>query len=168
MVAFSLPALGATLLPFAGAIPGSMITRKNRGWYDNVEKPSWRPPPWVFGPVWSCLYAGMGYASFLAYNGSEGTVRRTAMTLYASQLALNWAWTPIFFGQHNFKAAFFTLVAMWGNIAACGYHFYQVDKTAGYLMAPYLAWVSLAGALNYSIWNKNGDRSEDKPQEKLE
>jgi benzodiazapine receptor len=168
MVVFSLPALGATLLPFAGAIPGSIITKKNRGWYDHVEKPSWRPPPWVFGPVWSCLYASMGYASYLAYNASEGSVRRTAMTLYATQLALNWSWTPVFFGQHNAKGAFYTIVALWCNVLACGYQFYKIDPTPGYMMAPYLAWVSLASALNYWIWNKNGDRPAGKPETKAE
>jgi len=161
-----LKAVGATLLPFVGAIPGSMITKRNiKGWYENIKKPEWRPPNWAFGPVWTGLYAGMGYASYLVYkdgNGFDGPAAGPLL-LYGSQLALNWAWTPIFFGLHNLKVAFAVITALWANVAACGVSFYGINKTAGLLFAPYLAWVSLATALSYWIWKENGDKPEGKP-----
>ena len=155
----TLQSLVGTLLPFVGAVPGSIITRKNQEWYRSIDKPSWRPPSWAFGPVWTCLYAGMGYSSYLVY--SEGG-DKTALALYASQLALNWAWTPIFFGLHNLKLATLEIGALWISVAVCGAKFYSINKTAGLLFAPYLAWVSLASALTFSIWKKNGDNPEPK------
>ena len=114
-----LAALGATLAPFLGGIAGSMITRKNIGpWYQHIKKPSWRPPNWAFGPVWTCLvtsniewrpvrrdayflqYGGMGYASYMVMRDGGNVL---SLSLYSTQLALNWAWTPIFFGSHNVK-----------------------------------------------------------------
>jgi len=159
----SLKAVAATLLPFAGSVPGGIITKKNiKGWYEHLQRPSWRPPNWAFGPVWSCLYTGMGVASYLVYRDGGGFTgpAATPLVLYASQLALNWAWTPVFFGQHNVKGGLMILVALWANVAACGVSFYNINKTAGYLFLPYLSWVSLATALNYSVWKMNGDRPE--------
>ena len=162
----SLQGIIGTLLPFAGAIPGSIVTRKNiKGWYESLERPTWRPPNWAFGPVWTSLYAGMGYASYLIYQDGADL---TALGLYASQLILNWAWTPIFFGSHNVKLAFYEIAALWLNVAACGIKFYTINKTAGLLFAPYLAWVSLASALTYSIWSKNGDKPEGKKEWKID
>jgi len=160
-----LKAVGATLLPFVGAIPGSMITRGNiKGWYENIKKPSWRPPNWAFGPVWTGLYAGMGYASYLVYKDGGGLhgPAQTPLLLYGSQLALNWAWTPVFFGLHNVKGAAWLITALWANVAACGWSFYGINKTAGLLFVPYLAWVTLASALTFSIWKENGDKPDGK------
>ena len=103
----------------------------------------------------------MGYASYLIYKGGADP---TALGLYTSQLALNWAWTPIFFGSHNVKLAFYEIVALWFSVGACGLKFYSINKTAGLLFAPYLAWVSLASALTYNIWKKNGDKPEPKTE----
>ena len=152
----------ATLLPFAGAIPGSIITRKNQSWYEHIQKPTWRPPKWAFGPVWTALYAGMGYASYLVY---EDGADQVALALYSTQLALNWAWTPIFFGLHNLKLAAFEISALWVSVAACGAKFYSINTTAGLLFVPYLVWVTLATALNFNIWKNNGDKPESIKQE---
>jgi len=170
MTVLSLPAVAATLLPFVGAVPGSILTRKNiKGWYENIKKPDWRPPNWAFGPVWSCLYACMGYASYLVYQNNNGAEVSKPLAMYAAQLALNWSWTPVFFGQHNVKGGFYILAALWGSIIACGKSFYDVNKTAGYLMIPYFCWVSLATALNYWVWKENGDQPEgNKPDPKLQ
>jgi len=158
-------AVGATLLPFLGAVPGSIVTRKNiKGWYEHIKRPDWRPPNWAFGPVWTALYAGMGYASYLVYRDG-GRAAGTPLALYASQLALNWAWTPVFFGLHNVKGAMYVMAGLWLNVAACGVSFYSVNKYAGYLFLPYLAWVSLASALTYTIWKENGDRPEPSKKE---
>jgi len=148
-------AVGAIILPYIGGFTGSFITRKNiKSWYENLDRPSWRPPNWLFGPVWTTLYGAMGYSSYLVYRGGGGSL---PLGLYASQLALNWAWTPLFFGSHNVKAAFYEVCLLWLNVAACGVFFYQVDPAAGLLLVPYQAWLTLAAALNYSVWTRNGD-----------
>merc|ERR1712112_181317 len=108
----------------------------------------------AFGPVWTALYASTGYASSLIYQDGADP---TALGLYASQLALNWAWTPIFFGSHNVKLAFYEIALLWANVAACGLSFYSVNRLAGLLFLPYQAWVSLAMGLTYVIWRDNGD-----------
>ena len=97
--------IGATLLPYVGGFAGSFITKSNiKNWYENLDRPSWRPPNWAFGPVWTALYGAMGYASYLVYRDGSGGVS-LPLCLYASQLLLNWTWTPLFFGAHNVKAA---------------------------------------------------------------
>ena len=153
-----LRAILATLLPFAGAFLGGIITKKNiPTWYEHLKKPSWNPPKWVFGPVWTVLYASMGYSSFLVYIEGSNTM---AMGLYCFQLLLNWAWTPIFFGQHNVKLAAYEICALWLAVAACGLKFYSINQVAGLLFIPYQAWVTTATALNFSIWSLNGDNPE--------
>lgn len=153
-----LAALGATLAPFLGATPGSIITRKNIGpWYQHIKKASLRPPNWAFGPVWTCLYGGMGYASYLVMRDGGDLV---SLSLYSTQLVLNWAWTPIFFGSHNVKAAFYEICLLWIAVAATGVNFFHVNKVAGLLFLPYQAWVTLATLLNFSVWQMNGDKPE--------
>ena len=109
------------------------------------------------GTIWTVLYAGMGYASYLVYTQGGGTM---ALVLYSTQLLLNWAWTPIFFGQHNLKLASYEISALWLAVAACGVKFFSINKVAGMLFIPYLAWVSLATALTFDVWRRNGDRPE--------
>jgi len=153
-----LPAAAATLLPYVGGFAGSFITRKNiPNWYEHLVKPSWRPPNWAFGPVWTCLYGGMGFASYLVWrDGGDAT----ALSLYSAQLALNWAWTPIFFGAHRVRAAFLEMCVLWAAAGATGLAFHQVNRAAGLLFLPYMAWLSLAAALNYAVWRDNGATPE--------
>ncbi|MFO1438736.1 MAG: TspO/MBR family protein [Verrucomicrobiaceae bacterium] len=134
------------LAPAAGAFtpPGA--------WYNSIEKPSWNPPSWIFGPVWTLLYLGMAVAAWLVWkrSGSEHALR-----LYVVQLALNAAWTPVFFGAHAMGAAFIVIVSMWIAIWLTLRAFWAVSRPAGLLFVPYLAWVSFASVLNFTLWRLN-------------
>merc|ERR1712088_995099 len=107
--AMSLQVVVGTLLPFAGALPGSVVIRKNLDWYEYIKKPSWMPPEWVYGPVWTLLFAVMGYASHLVYQEGADT---TALLLY---------------GLHNVKLATLDISALWLNVAVCGLKFYSIN-----------------------------------------
>jgi benzodiazapine receptor len=134
------------LAPLAGAFtpPGA--------WYQTLNKPSWNPPPWIFGPVWTLLYLGMAVAAWLVWKrGRQGQ----ALRLYVVQLALNTAWTPVFFGAHQLGAAFIVIVCMWIAIFLTQRAFQAVSRPAGLLLVPYLAWVSFASVLNFTLWRLN-------------
>ncbi|XP_074649230.1 translocator protein-like [Tubulanus polymorphus] len=146
------------IAPHIGGIAGSFITRDSvKTWYKDIKKAPWTPPNWVFGPVWTSLYTGMGYASYLVYRdggGFEGEAS-TALQLYAGHLALNWLWTPLFFGKKKFGLAAIEILFLAGSIVGCAVKFYPINKTASYIMLPYLAWACYASTLNIYIWLKN-------------
>ncbi|KAL1464482.1 hypothetical protein WDU94_004124 [Cyamophila willieti] len=158
-------AIGAVLLPNVGGIASSLIVRKEiKTWYETLKRPDWRPPNWLFGPMWTSLYCGMGYASYLVWRDGGGFSgpARLPLALYGTQLALNWAWSPIFFGAHKLDWALGEISILWLTVAACGVKFHEVNQTAGYLIIPYLAWLSLASALNYVIYRDNPKSIEAK------
>jgi len=145
---------------FVVAGMGSAFTTTGPGaWYATLQKPAFTPPGWLFGPVWTCLYLCMGLAAWLVWR--KAGFRRGALPigLFAAQLVLNAAWTPLFFGLQNPGAAFADIVALWLAIVLTTWAFFKVSRTAGWLMAPYLAWVSFAAVLNLSIWRLNVYRS---------
>ncbi|KAG5874879.1 hypothetical protein JTB14_022952 [Gonioctena quinquepunctata] len=158
MVPVNWPALGFTLLPNLGGVGGGFITRPQiKTWYESLKRPSWRPPNWAFGPVWTSLYCGMGYASYMVYRdggGFDGPAR-LPLAVYGVNLVANWAWTPIFFGTKNIKLALYEMQII--NVTAVGmaYLFYQVNPHAGLLIVPYCLWLSVATALNYVIYRDN-------------
>ncbi|XP_023170324.1 translocator protein isoform X1 [Drosophila hydei] len=159
---------GAVILPNLGGIINGHLTRKNlKNWYVNLNFPSFRPPNWVFAPVWTSLYAGMGYGSYLVWRDGGGFSGDAKLPLvaYATQLALNWAWTPIFFGKHNIKGALIDIVALTATAGACGVLFYRVNQTAGLLFLPYMAWLGFATALNYAMWKLNPEKPNQGEQE---
>ncbi|KAG8438637.1 hypothetical protein GDO86_004992 [Hymenochirus boettgeri] len=157
------PAVGLTLLPHVGGIMGGLITRKEvKTWYATLVKPSWRPPNWMFGPVWTGLYTSMGYGSYLIYKELGGLTDKAVVPLglYATQLALNWAWTPIFFGAHKMGWGLVDLILLTKTAAVTTISWYSINHTAAYLMFPYLAWLALASSLNYCVWRDNKDKRE--------
>ena len=122
-------------------------------WYRELEKPGWAPPPWLFGPVWTVLYAMMGIAAWLVDRSRP--MSRGALGLFGLQLALNALWTPIFFGLRRPFAAFVEILAMWVAILATVVAFTRARVVAGLLLVPYLAWVTFAALLNGAIWRRN-------------
>ncbi|GBP74449.1 Translocator protein [Eumeta japonica] len=155
-----LPVLGSIILPNIGGIAngyyfmGEIRQKGNESWYDKLKKPTWTPPKRAFGPVWTALYSGMGFASYLVYRECGGFTL-LPLSLYGGQLALNWAWTPIFFGMKDFKLAFIEISVLSGAVIATTIAFFNVDQTAGLLMVPYVAWMGLATALTHYIWKNN-------------
>jgi len=124
-------------------------------WYANLRKPSWNPPNWVFGPVWTTLYVMMAVAAWRVWRlGGDGG-RRTALGLFLAQLALNAAWTPLFFGLRQPGLAFAEILLLWLAIGATTTTFFKRDRVAAWLMIPYLAWVSFAAVLNAVLWRLN-------------
>ncbi|KAI9220378.1 TspO and MBR-like protein [Blastocladiella britannica] len=141
------------LTGFASALSMGNATKT---WYKtDLKKPSWTPPPWVFGPVWTTLYATMGYASHRIFHLVPRHLRAVPLALYAGQLALNFAWTPIFFQQQRFGVATAVITGLWGSIAATAWTFAEYDAPSGWLLVPYLGWVSYASALTAWIWRNN-------------
>ena len=125
------------------------------GWYWKLAKPSWTPPPWLFGPVWTLLYTLMGVSAWMLWRRRAKPGGRIALSLFFTQLALNFGWTPMFFGLHALGLAFVEITALWIAIVATIATGWRVHRTAAALMLPYLAWVSFASALNFAIWRLN-------------
>ncbi len=124
-------------------------------WYALLKKPSWNPPAWVFGPVWTALYTMMAVAAWLVWKGGGFAAQRRPLTFFLAQLALNAAWTPLFFGLHWTGVAFAEIVLLWLAIATTIAAFRPVSRAAAWLLAPYLAWVSFAAVLNFALWRLN-------------
>ncbi|MGZ8884945.1 MAG: TspO/MBR family protein [Halobacteriota archaeon] len=124
-------------------------------WYASLNKPWFSPPNVVFAPVWTTLYILMGVALFIIWRSPRNRTRDTWIALFAAQLSVNIIWTFAFFGLQNTLFGVLTIVPLWILIAVTIYQFYKVDKWASYLLVPYLAWVSIATALNASVYLLN-------------
>jgi translocator protein len=149
--------LGWIFLCFAVAgVSGAWTAREITGWYRTLHRPSFAPPNWVFGPVWSLLYLLMAIAAWLVWAAPGSGARSWGLGLFLLQLALNFAWSWIFFRKHAIGTALVEVVLLWAAIGATLLAFTRVSTTAAWLMAPYLAWVSFATALNAGFWRLNG------------
>jgi benzodiazapine receptor len=132
-----------------------MVTRESiTTWYPKLVKPFFNPPNWVFAPVWTVLYIMMGIAGGLVWNKIETDEKtvKTAFKFFMIQLALNAAWSFIFFYLHNPFLALIEIVLLWLMIFETYNQFKKIDSKAGMLLLPYLAWVSFAAFLNASVW----------------
>ncbi|KAI8928655.1 translocator protein-like protein [Entophlyctis helioformis] len=154
---FNVPLIVAVGVPLVGGINSGKATASAiKGWYKTIKKPSWNPPNWVFGPAWTYLYITMGYASYRVYSsGADEQAVKTALSLYGVQLILNFVWPPLFFNYKLLGIASAEILTMLGTIVATGVSFYNIDHLAGYLLAPYAAWISFASLLNIWIWLNN-------------
>jgi tryptophan-rich sensory protein len=147
--------IGWLVVSFVPALIGAPFPAP--AWYRSLRKPDWSPPAWVFGPVWSVLYALMGVSAWLVAKSEADGRRRLALGSFGIQLALNAAWTPIFFGLRRPGLALVEIIAMWIAIVATTLAFLRRRLLAGLLFLPYLAWVSFAALLNGAIWRRNRD-----------
>ena len=143
----------------AGAV-GSIASLDAALFYGTLDKPSWAPPGWVFGPVWSALYLLMGIAAWLVWRArpetqADLTTRRRALTLFVAQLALNALWTWLFFAWRQGALAFGEIVLLWLAVAFTARQCGRVRPLAGWCLVPYLGWVSFAAALTWAVWQGN-------------
>ena len=124
-------------------------------WYESLRKPAWNPPHWIFGPVWSALYAMMAVAAWSVWRPKGFTAAKLPLTLFLLQLALNATWTPLFFGLRRPGSAMICIALLWLAILTTLIEFRKVSPMATALMIPYLAWVTFASALNFELWRLN-------------
>lgn len=125
-------------------------------WYAGLKKPSWNPPGWIFGPVWSTLYTMMGVAAWMVWKRGGLAAQRRPLIAFLVQLALNAIWTPLFFGLREPGWAFAEIILLWLAIVWTIAEFRRTNRIAAGLLLPYLAWVSFATVLNGTLWRLNG------------
>ena len=145
------------LIPLLIGFIGSIATISEiPTWYSTLSKPSWSPPNWLFGPVWTTLYILMGIALFLVWReGLDRTDVRFALLIFALQLILNLLWSIVFFTYHALFGSFILIMLLWIAILANIFAFYIISRPAGLLLVPYILWVSIASYLNYSVYLLN-------------
>jgi translocator protein len=138
-----------------GGFGGRWTAPQIPGWYQTLTKPSFNPPGWIFGPVWTTLYILMAVAAWRVTESPESRLRTLGITLFVFQLALNLAWSWIFFHKHAIGMAAVEVALLWCAIGATTLVFSRVSASAAWLMAPYWAWVTFASILNAAIWRLN-------------
>jgi tryptophan-rich sensory protein len=139
----------------AGILGSAFTFKAIPSWYNTLVAPSFRPPSWVFGPVWTLLYTLMAVSGYILWQNREQKDAKTALVFFFIQLALNAIWTPIFFGAKRLDLAFYEIVAMWVFILLTMVFAFKVKPVAGWLLLPYIAWVTFASILNFSFWQLN-------------
>ncbi|GAB2853660.1 tryptophan-rich sensory protein [Actinocorallia aurea] len=139
----------------ATAVAGSLATRPDEGWYQELEKPSWQPPPAAFGLVWTPLYAAIAYAGARAIDRAPSEARPALVRAFGVNLALNAAWTPAFFVLRSPEAALAEILLLNASNAVLIRRALRADRTAGLLLLPYAAWTGFATALTAAIAVRN-------------
>lgn len=164
----------ALAAPFLAAAIGNVATQRSIGnWYQQLRKPDWNPPRWIFGPIWSALYLMMGVASWLVWrkqreapgwfgrmNEKKEHEIQGALRLYGTHLVFNALWSVLFFGLRRLDWAFAEVLVLWALILTTLTRFYRIDTRAGWLLVPYQAWVTFASILNFTVWRMNRDKVE--------
>lgn len=142
---------------FLAAFIGSMATGPAiPTWYATLAKPSFNPPNWIFGPVWTALYTMMAISAYLVWQkGLEDGAVRVALALFIAQLALNALWSVLFFGLHSPLAGFACIAALWLALLFTILSFLKISAVAGWLLIPYILWVSFAAVLNLFVFVLN-------------
>lgn len=143
------------LISFAAAGIGGIASARAPEFYGQLARPSWAPPAWLFGPVWTVLYLLMGVAAWMVWRIDGFRAAAGPLTLFLVQLAANALWTWLFFAWRQGALSFAEILLLWGLIVATVIAFWRRRPLAGALLLPYLAWVSYASALTYAIWRLN-------------
>jgi translocator protein len=146
-------AVGWLVVTFVAAAAGARFMPDQ--WYEGLTKPSWNPPNWVFGPVWTVLYLLMAVAAWLVWSQNGFAHAAVPLAFFLVQLGLNAIWSWLFFGRHQLLGALIDLIALWAAILITLILFWRGVMLAGILLVPYLAWVSFAGVLNATLWRLN-------------
>lgn len=137
-------------MPLAVGGLSAFITRNSFEQFSEINQPALSPPGWLFPVVWTVLYILMGIASYLVISSEKNS--RPALIFYGLQLLFNFIWSPIFFNLQNYLLAFIVLVILWILVVITTVMFYKISKPAGYLMIPYILWITFAGYLNLAIY----------------
>ena len=149
---------GWLLLVFAAAVIGAAASADAGPFYQQLVRPPWAPPAWLFGPVWSVLYLLMGIAAWLVWRVHGFHNARVAIAIFVTQLAANALWTWLFFAWHQGALAFAEIIVLWLLIVATIISFWRLRaRVAATLLVPYLVWVTFAALLTFSIWQLNPD-----------
>ncbi len=133
----------------------SGVLFKPGAWYASLRKPRWTPPNWLFGPVWSVLYIMIAFAGWLVWRAEPGS---PAMWFWGLQLVVNATWSGVFFGMRRMDLAFYDIGLLWLLVAAFIVTAFGISAVAALLFVPYLVWVTIAGALNWTVWSMNPER----------
>lgn len=146
---------GWLVVSFAASAVGALASIQAESFYSQLTQPAWAPPPGLFGPVWTVLYALMAIAAWLVWRSGGFRANRIALSFFLVQLALNALWSWLFFAWHRGGLAFADIVLLWVLLVATLVSFWRARPLAGALLIPYLLWVSFASVLNYSVWQLN-------------
>ncbi|MBK1696415.1 TspO/MBR family protein [Rhodovibrio salinarum] len=149
----AIPLIVSVVLALAAAASGAIF--KPGSWYKALAKPPWRPPDWLFGPVWMILYGMMAVAAWMVYEAAGFAGAGTALGIYFVHLLLNAGWSAVFFGMKSPGWGLVEVVGLWASIVATIVAFLPISTTAALLLLPYLVWVSFAAVLNHRIWQLN-------------
>lgn len=138
-----------------GGLGGAVTAESVTTWYATLNKPSFNPPNWIFGPVWTALYILMGVAAWRVWRSADRDTARGPLAVFALQLAVNLGWSVAFFGLRNPGLAVVVILALDLLVLATALMFRRIDRLAAWLLVPYLAWISFATLLNITIWRIN-------------
>lgn len=151
-----IPLIISIAIAQGAGIIGSVFTASSvQTWFETIAKPAWNPPSWLFGPVWITLYTMMGVAAYLVWQQRDAPGAKMALGVYGVHLVFNALWSILFFGLKNPGIAFFEIIVLLVLIVVTTVLFWRINPWAGALMIPYIAWVSFASFLNYTIWQLN-------------
>ena len=147
--------LGWFVLTFAASAVGARASISASSFYAELTQPTWAPPSWLFGPVWTTLFALMAIAAWLVWRDGGFVAHRNALVMFVAQLFLNALWSWLFFAWRQGGLAFAEVLVLWASILATLVLFWRAKPLAGLLLVPYLLWVSFAAVLNFTLWQNN-------------